>query len=49
MVLQGELNRMHERAVKWHKNLNINKCSTLHIGRQNTETKYTLYRVNIGK
>ena len=30
MVLQGELNRMHEWTVEWQMDFNINKCSTLH-------------------
>ena len=49
MVLQGELNRMHEWAVKWQMDFNINKCNTLHISKHNTGNKYTLSGVDIGK
>ena len=49
MVLQSELNRMHEWAVKWQMGFDINKCSTLHVGRHNTGNKYNLDGVNIGK
>ena len=49
MVLQGELNRMHEWAVKWQMDFNINKCSTSHVGRHNTGNRYTLSGVDIGK
>ena len=36
IVLQSELNRMHEWTVKWQMGFNINKCSTLHVGRHIT-------------
>ena len=49
MVLQGELSRMHEWAVKWHMDFNINKCSTLHVSRHNTGNRYILDGVDIGK
>ena len=49
MVLQGELNRMHKWAVKWQMDFNINKCSTLYVGRHNTRNIYTLDKVDIGK
>ena len=47
-VLQ-ELNMMNEWAVKWLLEFNVNKCSALHIGKHNTENRYTLDRVEIGK
>ena len=42
MVLQGEQNIMHEWVVKWQMDFNINKWSTLHVGRYNTGNRYTL-------
>ena len=42
MILQGELSTMHEWTVKWQMDFNINMCSTLHVGRHNTENRYTL-------
>ena len=42
LVLQGELNRMYEWAVKWQMDFNINKCSTLYVGRHNSINRYTL-------
>ena len=49
MVLLGELNTMHEWMVKWQMDFNINKCSTLHVGRHNTGNRYTLGGVDIDK
>ena len=49
MVLQSELNRMHEWAVKWQMDFDINKCSSLHVGRHNTGNRYTLDGVDISK
>ena len=49
MVLQSELNRMHEWAVKWQMDSNINKYITLHVGRQNIGNRYILNRVDIDK
>ena len=39
MVLQGELNRMHEWVVKWQMDFNVNKCCTLHEAIHNTWTE----------
>ena len=36
LVLQSEMNRMHEWAVIWQINFNNNKCNTLQVGRNNT-------------
>ena len=48
-VLQGELNRMYEWADRWQMEFNINKCSRLHVGRHNAESRYTLNDVGISK
>ena len=48
-VLLGELTRMPEWAVKWQIDFNINKCSTLYIGKCNTGNKYTQDGVDIDK
>ena len=37
IVLQGELNKMHERAIKWQMDYNINKCNTIHVGKSKSE------------
>ena len=49
MVLQDELNIMHEWAVKWQMDFNINKCNILHVGKHNTGNRYNLSGVDIGK
>ena len=49
IVLQDELNIMHEWAVKWLMDFNINKCSTLHVDKHNTGNRYTLSGIDIGK
>ena len=49
MVLQDELNKMHEWIAKWQINFDINKCSTRYIGRHNTRNRYTLNGADIGK
>ena len=42
MVLQGKFNKMHM-------NFNINRYSTIHIGRHNIRNRYTLKWADIGK
>ena len=48
-MLQGEINRMYEWADRWQMEFNINKCSRLHVGRHNAESRYTLNDVGISK
>ena len=49
MVLQEELNRMHDWIIKWQMDININMCNTIHVGRRNTNNRYTLNGAHIGK
>ena len=49
IILHGELNRMYEWAFKWQMDFNINKCSTLHVGRHNTRNRYNLSKLDITK
>ena len=48
MVFQGELNKRHACAVKLQMVFNINKCSTIHVGRRNRTNRYTLNGIDIG-
>ena len=41
-VLRKDLERLDEWAERWQMKFNIEKCSVLHIGRNNAEHKYEL-------
>lgn len=42
VTLQRELDMLQEWATKWQMDFNTSKCSVLHIGKHNTESRYAL-------
>lgn len=40
--IQNDLNKIYDWTKKWLINLNINKCSVLHIGKRNPQLEYQL-------
>ena len=47
--LQRDLDTMHEWAIKWQMAFNADKCSILHVGRNNEANDYTLNGIGLRK
>ena len=46
-ALQKDLQRVEEWSKIWLLTFNINKCKTMHIGRNNARANYMLYGVDL--
>ena len=42
MELQEDINKLVELANKWQINLNVDKCSVMHIGHNNMQGNYNM-------
>ena len=42
MELQEDINKLVEWANKWQKSFNVDKCSVMHIGHNNTKSNYNM-------
>ena len=47
-IIQEDLNKLNEWAVKWQMNFNADKCKVLHIGKKNRRAKYEIDGKGIG-
>ena len=46
-VLQDDLNRIQEWAIKWKMEFNVDKCKIMHIGKNNPKNVYTMSGKNL--
>ncbi len=42
IVLQEELNKLHQWSVKWQLKVNVKKCKVMHLGSKNTKAQYMM-------
>ena len=46
-ILQGDLDKLNEWAVRWQMEFNIDKCSVMNVGRKNPGNRYTISNVSL--